>query len=67
VIPIVFIMAPDPVDTDLVASLAHPGGRKPVKRVTPICLTFHPPNPPTPDEVIVLAKLSATKLRSPLV
>jgi hypothetical protein len=42
---------------------ATEGSGKPVKLRTPICLTFHPPIPPTPDEVIALAKLSATKLR----
>jgi hypothetical protein len=43
---------------------ATEGSEKPVKLRTPICLTFHPPNPPTPDEVIALAKLSATKSRN---
>jgi hypothetical protein len=42
---------------------ATEGSGKPIKLRTPICLTFHPPNPPTPDEVIALAKLSATKSR----
>jgi hypothetical protein len=43
---------------------ATEGSGKPVKLRTPICLTFHPPNPPTPDQVIALAKLSATRLRN---
>jgi hypothetical protein len=33
---------------------------KPFKLKTPICLSFHPPNPPTPEEVIARAKGSAT-------
>lgn len=40
---------------------ATEGSGKPSKLRTPICLTFHPQNPPTPDEVIATAKLSATK------
>ncbi len=32
---------------------------KPFKVKTPICLSFHPPNPPTPEEVISRAKRSA--------
>jgi DNA helicase HerA-like ATPase len=40
---------------------ATEGSGKPFKLRTPICLTFHPPNPPTPEEVIALAKLSAMK------
>jgi DNA helicase HerA-like ATPase len=35
---------------------ATDGSGKPGKIRTPICLSFHPPNPPTPDEVITLAK-----------
>jgi DNA helicase HerA-like ATPase len=35
---------------------ATDGSGKPGKIRTPICLSFHPPNPPTPDEVIGLAK-----------
>lgn len=31
---------------------------KPVKIATPICLTWHPANPPTPEEVVVRAKRS---------
>jgi hypothetical protein len=36
-----------------------------VKLQTPICLTYHPANPPAPHEVIALAKLSATKSETP--
>jgi hypothetical protein len=32
---------------------------KPFKLKTPICLSFHPPNPPTPEDVIARAKRSA--------
>jgi hypothetical protein len=32
------------------------GSGKPSKLRTPICLTYHPPSPPTPDEVIARAK-----------
>jgi hypothetical protein len=32
---------------------------KPFKLKTPICLSFHPPNPPTPEEVVARAKRSA--------
>jgi hypothetical protein len=32
---------------------------KPFKLKTPICLSFHPANPPTPEEVIARAKRSA--------
>jgi hypothetical protein len=32
---------------------------KPFKLKTPICLSFHPQNPPTPEEVIARAKRSA--------
>ena len=35
---------------------ATDGSGKPGKIRTPICLSFHPPNPPTPEEVITLAK-----------
>jgi len=35
---------------------ATEGSGKPVKVRTPICLSDHPPNPPTPDEVIARAK-----------
>jgi hypothetical protein len=35
---------------------ATDGSGKPVKVRAPICLSFHPPNPPTPEEVIALAK-----------
>lgn len=31
---------------------------KPFKLKTPICLSFHPPNPPTPEDVIARAKRS---------
>lgn len=32
---------------------------KPFKLKTPICLSHHPPNPPTPEEVVAKAKKSA--------
>ena len=32
---------------------------KPFKLKTPICLSYHPPNPPTPEEVVARAKKSA--------
>jgi Helicase HerA, central domain len=35
---------------------------KPFKLRTPICLSFHPPNPPTPEEVIARAKRSAAAI-----
>ncbi|MBV8399761.1 MAG: hypothetical protein JOZ17_13630, partial [Acetobacteraceae bacterium] len=35
---------------------ATEGSGKPAKVRTPICLSYHPPNPPTPDEVIARAK-----------
>jgi Helicase HerA, central domain len=35
---------------------------KPFKLKTPICLSFHPPNPPTPEEVVARATRSATAL-----
>jgi hypothetical protein len=31
---------------------------KPFKLKTPICLSFHPPNPPTPEEVVARARKS---------
>jgi DNA helicase HerA-like ATPase len=34
------------------------GAGKPGKVRTPICLSYHPPNPPAPDEVIARAKRS---------
>ncbi len=34
-------------------------GGKPVKVRTPICLSWHPANPPTPEEVVARAKRSA--------
>jgi hypothetical protein len=34
------------------------GSEKPGKIRTPLCLTFHPPNPPSPEEVIARAKRS---------
>jgi hypothetical protein len=34
------------------------GSGKPAKIRTPICLTYHPPNPPTPEDVIARAKRS---------
>lgn len=33
---------------------------KPVKVKTPICLSYHPANPPTPEEVVARAKRSAS-------
>jgi hypothetical protein len=44
---------------------ATEGSRRPGKLQTPICLTYHPANPPAPNEVIALAKLSVTKLETP--
>ncbi|MBC7577142.1 MAG: ATP-binding protein [Tardiphaga sp.] len=35
---------------------------KPFKLMTPICLSFHPPNPPTPEEVVARAKKSAARI-----
>jgi Helicase HerA, central domain len=35
---------------------------KPFKLKTPICLSFHPPNPPTPEEVIARARRSAAAI-----
>ena len=35
---------------------------KPFKLKTPICLSFHPPNPPTPEEVIARARKSAAAI-----
>jgi len=35
---------------------ATEGSGRPGKLRTPICLTYHPPTPPTPDEVIARAK-----------
>jgi DNA helicase HerA-like ATPase len=35
---------------------ATEGSGKPGKVRTPICLSYHPPNPPAPDEVIARAK-----------
>ncbi len=37
---------------------ATEGSGKPGKVRTPICLSYHPPNPPTPDEVVRLARRS---------
>jgi hypothetical protein len=34
---------------------------KPFKISTPICLSWHPPNPPTPEEVIAKAKQANMK------
>lgn len=36
---------------------------KPVKVRTPICLSYHPANPPTPEEVIEISKRSAADRR----
>jgi hypothetical protein len=44
---------------------ATEGPAKPVKLRTPLCLSFHPQNPPAPDEVVALAKLSVLKLEAP--
>ena len=41
---------------------ATEGSQKPAKIRTPICLSYHPANPPSPDEVIERAKRS--RLRS---
>jgi DNA helicase HerA-like ATPase len=35
---------------------------KPFKLRTPICLSYHPPNPPTPEEVVARARKSATSM-----
>jgi hypothetical protein len=35
---------------------------KPFKLKTPICLSFHPQNPPTPEEVVARAKRSAAAI-----
>jgi hypothetical protein len=35
---------------------------KPFKLKTPICLSFHPANPPTPEEVVARAKRSAVAI-----
>jgi len=35
---------------------------KPFKLKTPICLSFQPPNPPTPEEVIARARKSAAAI-----
>ena len=35
---------------------------KPFKLKTPICLSFHPPNPPTPEEVVARARRSAAAI-----
>ena len=37
---------------------ATDGSGRPAKLRTPICLTYHPQNPPTPDEVIARARRS---------
>jgi Helicase HerA, central domain len=36
---------------------------KPFKVRTPICLSYHPPNPPTPEEVVERARQSASMMR----
>lgn len=38
---------------------------KPVKLKTPICLSWHAPNPPTPDEVTAIARRSAAASSRP--
>ena len=35
---------------------------KPFKLKTPICLSFHPPNPPTPEEVVARARSSTAAI-----
>jgi hypothetical protein len=35
---------------------------KPFKLKSPICLSFHPPNPPTPEEVVERARKSSTRI-----
>ena len=40
------------------------GSGRPAKLRTPICLTDHPANPPTPEEVVVRAKASAQRIAS---
>jgi hypothetical protein len=35
---------------------------KPFKLKTPICLSFHPPNPPTPEDVVARARRSAATI-----
>jgi hypothetical protein len=35
---------------------------KPFKLKSPICLSFHPPNPPTPEEVVERARKSGTPI-----
>ena len=37
---------------------ATEGSGKPAKLRTPLCLSHHPANPPTPDQVVTIAKLS---------
>jgi hypothetical protein len=44
---------------------ATEGSGRPGKLKTPICLTYHPPNPPAPNEVIALAKLSVARSEAP--
>lgn len=39
---------------------ATEGSGRPAKLRTPLCLSYHPANPPTPDEVITMARRSAT-------
>lgn len=39
------------------------GSAKPGKIRTPLCLTYHPSNPPAPEEVIERAKRSAMEIR----
>ena len=40
------------------------GSGRPAKLSTPICLTNHPANPPTPEDVVVRAKASAQRMVS---
>ena len=41
---------------------ATEGSGRPAKLRTPICLSYHPANPPTPEEVIQRAKVSAQRI-----
>ena len=38
---------------------ATEGSGRPAKLRTPLCLSYHPANPPTPEEVVAMAKRSA--------
>ncbi|GJD44201.1 hypothetical protein AFCDBAGC_2066 [Methylobacterium cerastii] len=43
---------------------ATEGSGRPAKLRTPICLTYHPANPPTPEEVVQHAKRSAATCKA---